>query len=124
MVTERLKQYLDSRGITIAAFERSVGLSNAAFRKALSANSAIGSDKLENILSQYQDLSAEWLLRGGGTMMISDSGIHQTIGNGSNNNTQVAGDSDVAVLQERIRGLEKILEEKERIIQILLNSKG
>ena len=51
MILERLKQYIDAKGITIAAFEREAGMSNAAFGKALKNNGAIGTDKLENILS-------------------------------------------------------------------------
>ena len=38
MILERLKQYIDAKGITIAAFEREAGMSNAAFGKALKNN--------------------------------------------------------------------------------------
>lgn len=69
MVLERIKQYIDNKGITIAAFERSVGMSNASFGKSLKSNGGIGSDKLENILKVYPDLSSEWLLRGEGEML-------------------------------------------------------
>ena len=57
MILERLKQYIDAKGITIAAFEREAGMSNAAFGKALKNNGAIGTDKLENILSTYPDIN-------------------------------------------------------------------
>lgn len=57
MILERLKQYIDAKGITIAAFEREAGMSNAAFGKALKNNGAIGTDKLENILSAYPDIN-------------------------------------------------------------------
>ncbi len=46
--------------------------------------------------------------------------VSQIIGNGSNNNTQVAGYSENAILKERIDYLEQILKEKERTIQILM----
>lgn len=69
MVLERLKEYLDAKEITVAAFERAAGLSNASFRKTLQSGKGIGTDKLENILSIYPDLSAEWLLRGNGPML-------------------------------------------------------
>lgn len=71
MVLERLHEYIDARGMTIASFEMSAGMSNAAFRKALQSGKGIGSDKLENILSIYTDLSAEWLFRGSGEMLVS-----------------------------------------------------
>ena len=73
MVLERIKEYIDSKGITIAAFERSIGMSNASFGKSLKNKGAIGSDKIENILLTYSDLSPEWLLTGTGNMFKSDT---------------------------------------------------
>ncbi len=73
MVLERIKEYIDSKGITVAAFERSIGMSNASFGKSLKNKGAIGSDKIENILSTYSDLSPEWLLTGTGNMFKSDT---------------------------------------------------
>ena len=72
MILERIKEYIDCKGITIAAFERSIGMSNASFGKSLKNRGAIGSDKIENILSVYTDLSSEWLLTGIGNMLKSD----------------------------------------------------
>lgn len=69
MILERLKEYIDLKSITVAAFERSVGMSNGSFGKALKNCGAIGTDKLENILSVYSDLSIEWLLTGNGLML-------------------------------------------------------
>lgn len=69
MVLERIKEYINSKGITVAAFERSIGMSNASFGKSLKNKGAIGSDKIENILSVYNDLSPEWLLTGKGNML-------------------------------------------------------
>ena len=64
MILERLKQYMDYKGITVAAFERSIGMANASFGKSLKKGGAIGTDKLENILTIYPDISPLWLLRG------------------------------------------------------------
>lgn len=73
MILHRLKEYIDAKGLTIASFERSVGMSNASFGKSLKNNGAIGSDKLENILSVYPDINPVWLLTGKGTMQITDA---------------------------------------------------
>ena len=70
MILKRLKEYLDYKGISISAFEKSVGMSNASFSKQLNTGKGIGSDKLENILTKYLDLSADWLLRGEGEMIL------------------------------------------------------
>lgn len=72
-VVERIKEYLDYKGISNAAFEKSMGLSNAAFRNLLIKKGAIGSDKLENFIILYPEVSPEWLVTGKGEMLASQS---------------------------------------------------
>lgn len=74
MLLDRIKQYLDIKGISVSAFERSVGMSNASFGKSLKKGGAIGTDKLENILSVYPDISVEWLFSGKGSMLKDKKG--------------------------------------------------
>ena len=71
MVLERLKEYIDLKGVTVAAFERSIGMSNASFGKSLKQGKGIGSDKLEKILSVYPDINPSWLLTGAGEILLS-----------------------------------------------------
>lgn len=73
MILDRIKEYIDKKGITIAAFERSIGMSNASFGKSLKGGKAIGTDKLENILRIYPDINPSWLLTGEGNMLSSES---------------------------------------------------
>ena len=75
MILDRIKLYIDTKGISIAAFEKSVGMSNASFSKPLKNNGAIGTDKLENILSIYSDISPEWLLTGQGDMLKEEPSL-------------------------------------------------
>lgn len=73
MVTiERFKEYLDAKGIANARAEKECGFSNGLIGNAYKTKTALGSDKLEKILSVYSDLSAEWLLRGVGSMIVGD----------------------------------------------------
>ena len=74
MILERIKQYIDYKSISVAAFEKSIGMSNASFGKCLKKGGAIGTDKLENILSVYPDISPDWLLIGKGNM-LKGSGV-------------------------------------------------
>ena len=71
MVLERLKEYIDLKGVTVAAFERSIGMSNASFGKSLKQGKGIGSDKLEKILSVYPDINPSWLLTGAGEILLA-----------------------------------------------------
>lgn len=69
MILNRLKQYIDYRGISVAAFEKSIGMANASYRNSLKNNGTIGCDKLERILSVYPDLDSGWLITGKGSML-------------------------------------------------------
>ena len=121
MILERLKQYIDSQGISTAAFERSVGMGNASFYKMLKSGGAIGTDKLERIVSVYPDISPEWLLTGRGAMLAAEH---------SEGSANIAMDNRVAItgegnsvesLSERFIGL---LEKKDEQINEMLRQMG
>jgi len=67
---QRIKQYIDFKGLTVSSFEKSTGMSNGSFSCQLKNNKTIGVDKLENILRTYPELNPEWLLTGKGTMLL------------------------------------------------------
>lgn len=69
-VEERFKQYLETKGIPNQRAEKKCGLSNGFIKNGL-RGSSYGSDKLVKILTTYTDLSAEWLLRGSGPMLLN-----------------------------------------------------
>lgn len=71
MLLSRIKEFIDSRGISISAFEKSIGAANASFSKPLKVGGNIGSDKLENILKVYSELNPVWLMTGKGDMLIN-----------------------------------------------------
>lgn len=64
---ERILQYLDNKGITKYKFYQETGISNGA----LSQMKGLSESSIVKILSKYEDLSAEWLLRGEGDMLRS-----------------------------------------------------
>jgi len=68
----RIKYYLDYKGIKVSAFEKEVGMSNGSFASQLKNNKTIGVDKLENILKRFADLNPEWILTGNGDMLKLD----------------------------------------------------
>ena len=70
MILDRIKQFIDFKGIAVSAFERSIGMSNASFGKSLKNGGAIGTDKLENFLKTCPEVSPTWLLTGKGNMLV------------------------------------------------------
>lgn len=69
---QRLKVYLDAKGIKNGTAEKACGFGNATLRNAFEDGKGIGTDKLEVFLKVYPDLSSEWLLRGVGPMLLDD----------------------------------------------------
>ena len=73
---ERFKDYLDAKGIVNARAEKDCGFSNGFIGNAVRKGTSVSSDNIEKILNTYPDLSAEWLLRGTGNMLITE-GLNQ-----------------------------------------------
>ncbi|WP_428229969.1 S24 family peptidase [Flavobacterium sp.] len=69
---QRIKKYIDLKGIRVSVLEREVGMSNGSFASQLKNNKTIGLDKLENIVKKYTDINLEWLLTGEGDMLKFD----------------------------------------------------
>ncbi|PIF60058.1 phage repressor protein C with HTH and peptisase S24 domain [Flavobacterium sp. 2] len=67
--TERMREYLDYKGISKYKFCNDLGFSN----KFLDNSSNMGTDKACKILHHYPEISSEWLLTGKGSMIKEDS---------------------------------------------------
>lgn len=63
--TERMREYLDYKGITKYKFCNDLGFSN----KFLDNSSNMGTDKACKILHHYPEINSEWLLTGNGAML-------------------------------------------------------
>jgi transcriptional regulator with XRE-family HTH domain len=72
-ISERIKQFIDYKKLTINKFSDAVGTSNSYFNKLIKNGTTIGSDKIENILRAYPDLNPIWLVTGKGSMLNSYS---------------------------------------------------
>ena len=72
MVSERLGQYIDVKGISYYAFENSIDASRGSISKAVKEGKSIGSNMLEKILAVYADLNPVWLLTGNGNMFLNN----------------------------------------------------
>lgn len=69
--TDRVRKYLDFKGITKYKFCNDLGFSN----KFLDNSSNMGTDKACKILHHYPDLNSEWLLTGNGAMIKEDANV-------------------------------------------------
>lgn len=82
----------------------------------------------EALYANCKDISADWLLSNGAGEMIKMNNAATANGDGSvavsgNNNSNVVAGGETALLQERIKHLEELLAEKERLIQVLMEGR-
>lgn len=70
-IKDRIYEYLDYKGSTPTKAERELGWGVGSITKIKS----ISADRLKDITLLYSDLSAEWLLRGKGDMILKEDNI-------------------------------------------------
>ena len=63
-VAARIKEYVQHRGLSMRAFEKSIGASNGTIANAAKKGTDIGSSFLSKIIEIYPDINATWLLTG------------------------------------------------------------
>lgn len=68
MISERLKQLVELKGISSRAFALNIGVSSQVFGKYLKDREP-SYDTLRRIIETYDDISADWLLTGKGEML-------------------------------------------------------
>lgn len=115
-VKERIVEFAKAKQITIRDFERKSGLSNGyvnAMRKGL------GTEKLENVLSAFPDLSRDWLLYGEGPMLTSSSDT--SIVNGDHS-SQAVGDGATATNSEGVKECLEIIKQQQDSITNLVET--
>ena len=129
IIKERILKYLDFKGVSKYKFYQETGITNGI----LSQSNGISEENLLKFLSQYKDISADWLLTGegemlrGGNVQVSGSG-NAVVGNSHNSTATVnatpTDTSDLRAMVEEqrtiIEGLQGQLQEKDRQIAQLL----
>ena len=124
---EKIKQYLNSKGVSKNSFYQKTGFA-VGF---LDSGKSLGADKLETIIDNYPDLSLEWLVLGKGDMIkpttiTNGSGVVLAGDNNTNNNIdnrQYYSDSpdvlkaQIEILDERIKEKDAQIKEKDAQIK-------
>lgn len=68
-VKERINQFIDYKGISINAFESSIGVSKSYW----SNTQKISAEVVAEVLRVYSELSAEWIMCGNGSMLKQEA---------------------------------------------------
>jgi hypothetical protein len=114
---DRLYQFIEYKGLSAYAFERSCEFSNGYLKKQLKGGGSVGSDILEKIHHSYPELSLIWLITGRGEMIFSEDQNQEAHDSGQAYFSD--GEEIVGLLKDKIKLLETSVADKEKIISLM-----
>ncbi len=107
-IIHRLKQYVDSKGISLNQIAVEIGISNSYFSKMLKNSGSMGEEIVRKILLFYEDINVEWFVTGNGEMLKQKSRGANAIHGGEINETlvQALADANATILlqQQQLNG--------------------
>ena len=116
-VTERFKEIINAKASSITSFASEIGISQSTLSSQFNSKSGIQIPVVTAALKRYSDISAEWLLRGKGEMILTDN-LPPILGDESENDlnthamlAQAKGEIDILV-QEVAKLKEKIIKQE------------
>lgn len=71
-INGRIREIILSAGITDSAFAKKIGVTQSVIASMFQHGTEPSAKVLTSILLTYEDISAEWLLRGKGQMLLSE----------------------------------------------------
>jgi transcriptional regulator with XRE-family HTH domain len=72
MLIERIKKIIDEKQLSARAFSQAIGFNYTTLNNYLTGRrSTIDSELITKVLISYDDISAEWLMRGKGEMLLT-----------------------------------------------------
>ena len=113
MISERLRELAKAENIRMGQFEAKYGFSQGYLAKNLNNPKSLNSDSVANIIKDFPEVNARWLMTGQGEMYITKDDLqtlHENI---------KSRDREIKALTRRIEILEQDLDEKKTIIKYL-----
>ncbi|WP_235015810.1 hypothetical protein [Aquimarina sp. AU58] len=76
---DRIEEYINYKGLSLNAFDISIGKSGGYTGKQIKNKASIGVDVLHTIVSIYEELNADWVVTGKGNMIREEFAKPKTI---------------------------------------------
>ena len=73
VVFQRVKMYIDDKQISLNALAKKLNMNQSTVLRQVKGEQTMSSNLVETFLKAYPDVSAEWLLRGKGNMLLEDT---------------------------------------------------
>ena len=69
LVAQRIKSVLEAKQISISAFSKMIGMQQVTCNRQIRGDQAVSLGLIEGFLKEFDEISAEWLLRGKGNQI-------------------------------------------------------
>ncbi|MGN1216444.1 MAG: XRE family transcriptional regulator [Phocaeicola sp.] len=98
---ERVKRLIDCKSKSVREFANMINVKQVTLNQQITGSRSLSLDVVSAILNSFEDISAEWLLRGTGSMIVSENTeFSEKLSDGSENY------STIRELQDKIVALE------------------
>lgn len=71
-IYQRVKRILENKSISVNALSKQINVAQATLNPQLRGDRTLAANIVEKILNAFPDVSAEWLMRGVGTMYVKE----------------------------------------------------
>lgn len=120
-VTERFKEIIFAKASSLTAFSADIGISQSTLSSQFNSKSGIQVPVITATLKRYSDISAEWLFRGKGEMILSDN-LPPILGDESENDLDthaklVHATKEIDLLYQEIAALKEKIIKKDGCIE-------
>lgn len=123
---DRIKMILSLRGKTVNSISGGNSALQVKLNRQIRGKSTISAEAIEVVAKNIPDLNIEWLLTGEGEMLKTPSAGGQVVANGDssvaamNSHVTTSPSPTVEQLRTELKLKDQVLEEKERLIKVLL----
>ena len=112
-IRDRIKLIIIKTSLNDNAFAKRIGVTQSVIASMFKRETEPSAKVIVNILHSFPEISAEWLLRGTGPMLLSDS--REVRSENSNNKNTNINDSEtlgklLSMLEEKDKQINKLLE--------------
>lgn len=73
IVAQRIKSVLEDNQMSIAAFAKKIGMQQVTCNRQIRGDQAVSLGLIEGFLKEFDNISAEWLLRGNGVKFVEET---------------------------------------------------
>lgn len=122
IVLQRVIKIKDYKKLSVNKFAEQIKMAQTTVNNYFNGSRAVSLELIIAVLSAFEDISAEWLLRGKGTMLRTDKSVSSYSIKGTDNSVTISGHNEGDVQTNANSDKEimlKLLEQNQQLINMM-----